>query len=66
MDRENIQSRHGEDGQESVIDLTNEEAPIYLRYDEKIEVEIREVIRIRPQDFAILKDSFERWAQKWD
>jgi len=34
--------------------------------DEKIEVEIREIIRIRPQDFSALKHSFEEWAIKWD
>ena len=33
---------------------------------EKIEVEIREVLRIRPQDFSALKNSFEEWVNKWD
>lgn len=40
-----------------------------LTYDfdkEKIEVEIREVVRIRAQDFSALKLSFEEWANKWN
>jgi hypothetical protein len=39
---------------------------VELRDDEKFEVEIREVVRIRPQDFKALKDSFEEWRNKWE
>lgn len=38
----------------------------YERDDEKIDVEIRDIIRIKPQDFAALKNSFEEWAAQWD
>lgn len=41
------------------------ESETIIRDDEKIEVEIREILRIRPQDFAPLKNSFEEWASKW-
>lgn len=40
--------------------------PVVERADEKIEVEIREIIRIRPQDFSALKNSFEEWANQWE
>jgi hypothetical protein len=36
------------------------------RSDEKIEVEIREVLRVRPQDFGALKNSFEAWVSGWE
>jgi hypothetical protein len=36
------------------------------RSDEKIDVEIREIIRVRPQDFSALKNSFEDWAKNWE
>ena len=36
------------------------------RQDEKIDVEIREIIRVRPQDFSALKNSFEEWAKSWE
>ncbi len=42
------------------------QALTYVPNDEKIEVEIREIIRVRPQDFAALKASFEEWVQAWD
>ena len=35
-------------------------------YDRKIDVEIRDIIRIKPQDFSALKNSFEEWAKQWD
>ncbi len=34
--------------------------------DQKIEVELREIIRIYPRDFEALKNSFEEWAKKWE
>ena len=39
---------------------------VYIREDEKVNVEIREIVRIRPQDFQALKSSFEEWAHSWD
>lgn len=40
--------------------------PTYDRDDDKFEVTIKEVVRIRPQDFRALKDSFEEWRDKWE
>lgn len=34
--------------------------------DEKVEVIIKEVVRIRPQDFSAFKHSFEAWVNTWD
>ena len=39
---------------------------IIERDDEKIDVEIREIIRVRPSDFGALKNSFEEWAHTWE
>ena len=41
------------------------EAPIY-QFEDKIPVEIREIVRINPRDFAALKNSFEEWVRQWD
>lgn len=38
----------------------------YIPTQQKIEVEIRDIIRISPGDFSALKDSFEEWASKWN
>ena len=56
MDSENLQPAVSEQRQGEVIE----------RLDEKIEVEIRELIRVRPQDFKALKESFEEWALQWE
>jgi len=40
--------------------------PEIIRNEDKFEVEIREMVRIRPQDFKALKDSFEEWRNKWE
>lgn len=40
--------------------------PVVEYDDEKIEVLIKEVVRIRPQDFAAFKHSFEEWVNGWD
>jgi len=40
--------------------------PVIIQNDEKFPVEIREIVRIRPQDFHALKNSFEEWFNKWD
>lgn len=37
----------------------------YSPNDEKIEVEIREIVRIRPHEFQAFKASFEEWASTW-
>jgi hypothetical protein len=52
---------------DDVIDKSEfEHKEIYVREDEKVNVEIREIVRIRPQDFQALKSSFEEWARTWD
>jgi hypothetical protein len=56
VDSEDLQPATGEQRQGEVIE----------RLDEKIEVEIRELIRVRPQDFKALKESFEEWANQWN
>lgn len=48
------------------LDKSGESEIIVERDDEKIEVEIREIIRVRPQDFGALKNSFEEWAKEWE
>jgi len=55
MEGENLQSRFDQPRESEII----------IRNDEKIEVEIREILRIRPQDFQALKSSFEDWANNW-
>ena len=54
----------GEDLQPG-LDQSGEGSIVVERSDEKIEVEIREIIRVRPQDFSALKNSFEDWASNW-
>ena len=40
--------------------------PAVVYDDEKIEVIIKECVRIRPQDFSAFKHSFEEWVNSWD
>jgi hypothetical protein len=40
--------------------------PVYIPSEQKIDVEIRDILRIKPSDFSALKDSFEEWASKWN
>lgn len=56
MEGENIQQRSDQSGKGKIV---------IIRDDEKIEVEIREIIRVKPQDFKALKDSFEEWSSLW-
>lgn len=58
MDSENLQQGPSKSGKGKAIK--------YLPVDEKIDVEIREIIRIRPADFEALKNSFEEWANQWN
>ena len=48
------------------LDQRGQSEIIIRPLDEKIEVEIREIIRARPQDFSALKNSFEEWAKGWE
>jgi hypothetical protein len=55
MESQNIQPKPDKFGESEII----------IPLDEKIEVEIREILRVRPQDFSALKNSFEEWAKNW-
>jgi hypothetical protein len=51
-------------------DQPEESAPIkeqlkYVRDDRKFDVEIREIVRIKPVNFEALLNSFEEWAKQW-
>lgn len=48
------------------LDQLGESEIITERLDEKIEVEIREILRVRPSDFSALKNSFEEWSKSWE
>ena len=56
MEGEDIQPGDSGQGQEPVIVIS----------DEKVEVEIREVIRIHARDFEALKNSFAAWSKQWE
>ena len=56
----------GQNLREGLNQLGASQAITTERIDEKIDVEIREIIRVRPQDFSALKNSFEEWAKNWE
>lgn len=58
MAGESIQPRISKSGKSAAI--------TYVADSQKIPVEIREIMRIKPQDFAAFKNSFEEWAKGWD
>jgi len=58
MDGKNLREGFDKFGKSATIKIE--------RQDEKIDVEIREIIRVRPQDFAALKNSFETWSAGWE
>jgi hypothetical protein len=48
-------------------DQFGKSAPIrYVPVDEKIPVEIRDIVRIKPEDFKAFKRSFEEFIKQWD
>ena len=55
----------GEDIQQGNSE-SRESKDIKYNYEEKVPVEIREIIRINPKDFSALKHSFEEWVKQWD
>ena len=59
MEIEDLRARSSQSG-ESAPEIK------YIPVDEKIEPEIRELVRIRPEDFRALKVSFEEWANQWN
>jgi hypothetical protein len=56
----------GEDLQQGISEPGKSAAVTYVPDDQKIPVEIKEIVRIKPQEFAALKNSFEEWAKQWD
>lgn len=58
VESENLQSGLDKQGESEVIEYEN-------LNEEKIEVEIREVLRISPKDFLALKNSFDTWVKSW-
>jgi hypothetical protein len=49
------------------IDKFGKSTPIrYVQVDEKIPVEIRDIVRIKPEDFKAFKRSFEEFIKQWD
>jgi hypothetical protein len=56
LEDKNLQSGLSKQGESEVI---------VERNSEKIEVEIREIMRIRPEDLKPFKDSFESWVDSW-
>jgi hypothetical protein len=47
------------------IKIEIDDEPKYKEDDRKFDVEIREIVRIRPVDFEALKNSFEEWSEQW-
>lgn len=48
------------------VDTKDGQPFVYVPSEAKIDVEIRDIIRIKPSDFSLLKDSFEEWASRWN
>lgn len=58
MANKNLQSGTGKLG---------ESAPIrYERIREKVDFEIRDIIRAYPEDYQAIKNSLEDWARQWE
>jgi len=38
----------------------------YVQADEKIPVEIRDIVRIKPENFKAFKSAFEEFIKQWD
>jgi hypothetical protein len=64
MERKGLLKGFSQSGQSEA--LSEPESIRIVREDEKIPIEIREVMRIRPQDFQAFKSSFEDWVSQWD
>lgn len=63
MDSKDLQSRSSEQGKSAPVEYV----PIpTAAAEEKIEVYIREVVRVKIGDVAAVKHSFENWAKMWD
>ena len=58
MDSEDLQPRTDQFGKSTPIR--------YIPVDEKIPVEIRDIVRIKPEDFKPFKRSFEEFIAQWD
>lgn len=56
-------------GKEKVVNTPNKStdiSEISLINEEKVEVLIKEIIRIRPQDFQAFKHALEDFVNSWD
>ena len=60
MDSQDIQQGSSEQGKSEVLRY------VPYPHEEKIEVYIREVIRVHIGDLPAVKHSFEQWAKQWD
>lgn len=49
----------------TVAAVSEPAAPTPIREDEKVEVLIKEVVRIRPKDFEAFKHSLEDFVNNW-
>lgn len=56
----------GEDLRKGFSKSGQSEALTYVPVEAKIDVEIRDIIRVKASEFSALKDSFEEWASKWN
>lgn len=66
MASKNLRARSAKSGESAPLELEYIPQDIDISNDQKIDVEIRDIIRVRPQDFSALKNSFEEWAKQWD
>lgn len=49
-----------------MVDTIDKSSIIKPQVDEKVEVLIKEIIRIRPQDFQAFKHALEDFVNSWD
>lgn len=61
MDSENIQPGLSKPRKGKVVEIRYYPIP-----EEKVEVYIREVIRVKPEVIAAVKYSLEEWSKQWD
>ena len=53
-------------GKKQMVNNIDKSSVIKPQIDEKVEVLIKEVIRIRPQDFQAFKHALEDFVNSWD
>lgn len=55
-----------EDLQQGIDQFRKSASIRYVQVDEKIPVEIRDIVRIKPEDFKAFKGAFEEFIKQWD